>query len=62
MFKFLPATFAIDASHQASTEVIPKTPMKQKINPLHQSSTLLIATLTGVLFLTAVSSNQKHRP
>lgn len=62
MFKFLPATFAIDASHQASTEVIPKTPMKQKINPLHQSSTLLIATLTGVLFLTGCQQQSETPP
>lgn len=62
MFKFLPARFAIDASHKANTAMVQKNPMKQKSSPLRQSPTVFVATLTGVLFLTGCQQQSETQP
>ena len=61
MFKFLPATFAINESHNADVGVIDKDRIHQP-NPLWRSSTLLVATLTGVLFLTGCQQQSDTQP
>lgn len=61
MFKFLPATFAIDASHNADVGVIDKDRIHQP-NSLWRSPNLLVATLTGVLFLTGCQQQSDTQP
>jgi hypothetical protein len=62
MFKFLPATFAIDASQDAEMDAAYKDCMPQTSHSLWRSPTLLIATLTGVLFLTGCQQPSDTQP
>lgn len=52
MFKFLPAKFALNASRKANNRLAYDNALNESINPLRSSSTLLAATLTGIIFLT----------
>ncbi len=62
MFKFLPATPRLNASRNAHENVVYKDDIFRSISPSRRSSTLLMTTLAGILFLTGCQQQSDTQP
>lgn len=62
MIKFLPATPRLNASRNAHENVVYKDDIFRSISPSRRSSTLLMTTLAGMLFLTGCQQQSDTQP
>ncbi|PYE41073.1 hypothetical protein [Psychrobacter fozii] len=62
MFKFLPVKLALSASHKANNRLDHDNSLNESVQPRRSSSTLLVATLTGIILLTGCQQQSDTQP
>ena len=62
MFKFLPVKLALSASHKANNRLAYDNSLSESVQPRRSSSTLLAATLTGIILLTGCQQQSDTQP
>ena len=62
MFKFLPVKLALDSRRKANTHLDYDNSLDEGINPRRSSSTLLAATLTGIILVTGCQQQSETQP
>ncbi|MBH0094968.1 hypothetical protein I6E61_01015 [Psychrobacter sp. NZS113] len=62
MFKFLPVKLALSASHKANNRLAYDNSLSESVQPRRSSSTLLAATLTGIILLTGCQQQSETQP
>ena len=62
MFKFLPVKLALSASHKANNRLAYDNSLNESVQLRRSSSTLLAATLTGIILLTGCQQQSDTQP